>query len=171
MEMIAAWVEGELRPLDKLEVHRRGLRHPAVSVFLTSARGILLQQRAAGKYHSALLWANACCTHPHWGEAPSACAERRLAQELGVTGLTLQPRGGLHYRAEVPPDLIEDEEVEVFLAEVPGDLGFAPDPAEVAALRWVQPAALEAEIAAEPAAFTPWLRIYLRKHRAQILGA
>ncbi|NBQ50367.1 MAG: isopentenyl-diphosphate delta-isomerase, partial [Marivivens sp.] len=29
---IAAWIDGELQPLDKLEVHQRGLRHPAISV-------------------------------------------------------------------------------------------------------------------------------------------
>ena len=43
-------------------------------------------------YHTPGLWANAVCTHPHWGEGAEACARRRLAEELGVRGLALQPR-------------------------------------------------------------------------------
>ncbi|MFN4172512.1 MAG: isopentenyl-diphosphate delta-isomerase, partial [Pseudorhodobacter sp.] len=67
-DLIPAWLDGDLRPLDKLDVHRRGLRHLAVSVFVLSAGKVLIQQRAAGKYHTPNLWANTCCTHPHWGE-------------------------------------------------------------------------------------------------------
>ena len=50
----------------------------------------LLQRRAESKYHTPGLWANACCTHPHWGEAAADCAVRRLREELGVTGLVLE---------------------------------------------------------------------------------
>ena len=69
-QLIPAWVDGDLVPLDKLDVHRRGLRHPAVSVFLLDGDRFLIQRRALGKYHTPGLWANACCTHPLWGEAP-----------------------------------------------------------------------------------------------------
>ena len=65
---IAAWQDNILSPVDKLEVHKRGLKHPAVSVFLKKGNEILLQQRSASKYHSPCLWANTVCTHPHWGE-------------------------------------------------------------------------------------------------------
>lgn len=34
-DRIPAWEDGQLRPLDKLDVHRRGLRHLAISVFVT----------------------------------------------------------------------------------------------------------------------------------------
>ena len=52
--------------LDKLSVHRDGLLHRAFSVFLVDVPGrrLLLQKRAAGKYHSSGLWANTCCSHP-----------------------------------------------------------------------------------------------------------
>lgn len=170
-DMIAAWVEGRLQPMDKLAVHRQGLRHPAVSVFVLSGGRVLIQQRAAGKYHSGGMWANTCCTHPHWGEAPLDCAERRLMEELGIGGLTLVPVGQVEYRAEVPPDLIEHELVDVFVAEAPEDLPMSLNPAEVQDVSWVSLDRLEAEMAAEPHRFTPWLRIYLTKHRAQILGA
>ncbi|MEM9778369.1 MAG: NUDIX domain-containing protein, partial [Pseudomonadota bacterium] len=81
-QMIPAWVEGELTPVGKLEAHERGLRHPAVSVFVMDGDRILLQQRALSKYHTPGLWANTCCTHPHWGEDPADCANRRLTEEL-----------------------------------------------------------------------------------------
>ena len=76
--MIPAWVSGTLQPVEKLAAHQRGLKHMAVSVFLVSGDGILIQQRAMGKYHTPGLWANTCCTHPEWGEAASVCAVRRL---------------------------------------------------------------------------------------------
>jgi len=169
-DLIPAWVEGRLQPLDKLAVHRQGLRHPAVSVFVLSGAKVLIQQRALGKYHSGGLWANTCCTHPHWNEPPLACATRRLTEELGIEGLTLRPVGQVEYRAEVPPDLIEHELVDVFVAEAGQDLALSLNPDEVQAISWVDLDRLDAEIAADPARFTPWLRIYLSTHRAQILG-
>src|SRR5690606_7996383 len=49
----------------KLEAHERGELHRAFSVFAVNRRGeILLQRRAAGKYHGAGLWSNSCCGHP-----------------------------------------------------------------------------------------------------------
>ncbi len=54
---------------EKMDVHRRGLLHRAFSVFLFSGDRLLVQRRAAGKYHSAGLWANTCCSHPRPGQA------------------------------------------------------------------------------------------------------
>lgn len=169
-QLIGAWVGGALQPLDKMAVHRQGLRHPAVSVFVLAGDRVLIQQRALTKYHSGGLWANTCCTHPHWGEAPAHCAARRLAEELGIEGLSLRPVGQVEYRAAVPPDLIEHELVDVFVAEAAVDLPLALDPEEVRAVRWVALDTLDAELAANPGGFTPWLRIYLTEHRDQILG-
>ncbi len=165
---IAAWVEGRLQPMDKLEVHRRGLRHPAVSVFVLRGREVLIQRRAAGKYHTPGLWANACCTHPHWGEDPAACATRRLAEELGIAGLPVAPAGQVEYRAAVGGGLTEHEVVEVFAAEAPAGLRLAPDPAEVADTDWMEFDALAAAVRAEPGRFTPWLRLYLTDHAARL---
>jgi len=165
-----AWIDGELRPVDKLEVHRRGLRHPAVSVFLTAGDAVLIQKRAAGKYHTPGLWANTCCTHPGWGEDPAACARRRLREELGIALPALAHRGQVEYRADVGGGLIEHEVVEVYGAEVPRDLALAPEPEEVAATRWVARGELAAEIARAPGRFTPWLRIYLSRHAAMIFA-
>ncbi len=167
---IPAWVDGRLAPVDKLEVHRRGLRHPAVSVFLLDGDRTLIQRRALAKYHTPGLWANACCTHPHWGEEAAACAARRLREELGVDGLVLVHRDRIDYRAPVGGGLVEDERVELFTAAADAGAPLAPDPAEVMDTRWIGLPALRGEIAAQPQAFTPWLRIYLAEHADRLFG-
>ncbi|WP_308916246.1 isopentenyl-diphosphate Delta-isomerase [Jannaschia sp. LMIT008] len=169
--LVPAWDGDALVPVEKLEVHRRGLRHKAVSVFVRDGAGrILLQQRADAKYHCGGLWANTCCTHPAWNESGIDCARRRLAEELGIAGLTLHPRPAIEYRARVGPDMVEHEVVEVFTAEAAADLALAPDPAEVQAVRWIDLPALHAELSAYPDRFTPWMRIYMADHAPAILG-
>lgn len=170
-ELVPAWVRGRLEPVEKLEVHRRGLRHKAVSVFVLSGDAVLLQRRAMGKYHTPGLWANACCTHPRWGEAGEACAVRRLREELGLTGLPLSRRAPIEYRADVGGGLVEHEVVEVFVAAAPRRPVPRPDPDEVMATRWLPLRALRHEIAETPGRFTPWLRIYLEDHLRNIFGA
>jgi len=169
-EMIPTWIDGDLVAVEKLEAHRRGLRHKAVSVFVLCGDAVLIQRRALGKYHTPGLWANTCCTHPRWGEAPLACAHRRLDEELGLRGLVLSPRGQVEYRADVGGGLIEHELVEVFVAEVPARVVPRPNPDEVMAVEWVTRAALDARIRRNAADFTPWLRIYLAEHAAQIFA-
>jgi isopentenyl-diphosphate delta-isomerase len=163
--LIPAWDdEGRLRPMDKLEVHRRGLRHKAVSVFVLSEGAVLLQKRAAGKYHTPGLWTNSCCTHPHWGEDDAACARRRLDEELGTGPLPLDPMAETEYRADVGGGLVEHEVVRIFTAAAPRDLPLAPDPDEVSQTAWVELDSLAAAVRRRPSAYTPWLRIYLDRH-------
>jgi isopentenyl-diphosphate Delta-isomerase len=170
-EMIPAWVDGRLQPLGKLEVHQRGLRHKAVSVFVLDGPRVLIQQRAAGKYHTPGLWANTCCTHPRWEEDPATCAVRRLREELGITGLYPAFAGRVEYRADVGSGLIEHELVDIFVAEAPADLRIQLNPSEVQAVRWVNLYDLSAEVLRTPDQFTPWLRIYLTEHMDRIFGA
>ncbi len=168
--MIPAWVDGQLMPIDKLEVHQRGLRHKAVSVFVMRGEAVLIQKRAAGKYHTPGLWANTCCTHPEWDEAPVDCAIRRLREELGITKLYPAHRDRIEYRANVGGGLIEHEVVDLFLAEAGADLRVQPNPEEVAETRWVDLYDLAAEVVRWPERFTPWLRIYLDEHKDRIFG-
>ena len=170
-EMIPAWVEGNLTPVEKLEAHLQGLRHLAISVFVMDGDRVLIQQRAMGKYHTPGLWANTCCTHPHWGEEAEACARRRLREELGITGLSLQRRDRVEYRAAVGAGLIEHEVVDIFIAEAGPQLKVEPNPDEVMAVRWVRLADLTGEVARHPEAYTPWLRIYLAEHADAIFGS
>lgn len=167
---VPAWKEGKLVPVDKLEAHRQGLRHKAVSVFVIHDGRLLVQRRAASKYHTPLLWANTCCTHPFWGEQPRDCAIRRLEEELGITGLPLEHRGQVEYRADVGNGMVEHECVDIFLSEPSDEPQPEPAPDEVAETAWLKLEELDARIAQHPEQFTPWLRIYLARHRDLILG-
>jgi isopentenyl-diphosphate delta-isomerase len=159
--MIPAWNNGKLEPVEKLAVHLQGLKHLAVSVFVMQGNKTLLQRRALRKYHTPGLWANTCCTHPHWDEDPTDCATRRLHQELGISGLELRRTGSMEYRAEVGNGLTEHEVVEIFAAEAPEEFALNPDPGEVMETMWIALSDLDALIRAQPQQFTPWLSIYL----------
>ena len=169
--MIPAWVEGTLTPVEKLEAHQRGLKHKAVSVFVLDGPKVLIQQRAAGKYHTPGLWANTCCTHPDWDESAADCAVRRLKEELGISGLYPAHRDRVEYRAEVGDGLIEHEVVDIFVANATSALSVTPNPEEVMAVRWVDLFDLKAEVERHPGRFTPWLKIYLESHSETIFGA
>lgn len=169
--MIPAWVNGEIQPVEKLDAHLRGLRHKAVSVFVLSGNQVLLQRRALGKYHTPGLWANACCTHPQFNETPEACAHRRVAEELNISGLNMTYRGVVEYRADVGGDMVEHEVVDVFTAEVVAPMPVDPNPDEVMATTWLPLGTLIEDVSSRPTRYAPWLRIYLQKHADMILGA
>jgi isopentenyl-diphosphate delta-isomerase len=136
-----------------------GRLHRAFSVHLVDPAGrLLLQQRAAVKTRFPLRWANACCGHPAPGEPVGTAATRRLLEELGVAGVPLAEIGVHVYRADDPvTGRVEHEYDHVLLGRVPADLPMRPDPAEVAAVRWLSPVELDELIRAEPDAVAPWL--------------
>lgn len=147
---------------EKLEAHRRGLRHRAISVLVRNAGGaLLLQRRAAGKYHSSGLWANACCSHPLPGESVTDAARRRLNQEMGID-CALMPLFKTHYRAEVSDGLIEDEVVHVFGGNHDGPA--KPDSAEVSEWKWIKLSELKDDMRGRPGAYAAWLHHYVRAH-------
>lgn len=168
--MIPAWVDGTLKPVEKLDAHLRGLRHKAISVFVMAGEQILIQRRALAKYHTPGLWANTCCTHPDWGETADDCAARRLDEELGISGLDLRHCGQVEYRADVGNGLIEHEVVEVYVAQTRLDLPIAPNPDEVMATRWISRADLMVDMTRNGASFTPWLHIYMAQHSDMIFS-
>ncbi len=161
--------DGTRYAIEKMDAHRRGEPHVAISAFVFDGPELLIQRRALSKYHSGGQWANTVCSHPNWGETPAEAAHRRLMEELGVD-VALEERAGLHYRADVGGGLVEDEHVHVFVGSVDrARLAIRPDPAEVMGVRWARPAALRVEARAHPERFTPWFRIYL--DRLPELGA
>jgi isopentenyl-diphosphate Delta-isomerase len=148
----------------KLAVHRDGRLHRAFSVLVLNRRGeLLIQQRAAGKYHSEGLWANTCCSHPRPGEATEEAARRRLREEMGFD-CALEPVGAFVYRADVGGGLVEHEYDHLFLGRWDG--APRPDPAEVGAWRWVQPRDLMSWIHARPWDFAPWFPLAVEELRA-----
>ncbi len=155
--------DGELYPIEKLEAHRRGVRHLAISAFIFAGEHLLLQRRAFGKYHSGGQWANSCCSHPDWGESPEDCVRRRVGDELGLD-LAFTAVGTFDYEARVGPELVENERVHLFVAAVErAAVEPRPDVEEVMDIRWVDTAALRADVRRRPQRYTPWLRLYLER--------
>lgn len=139
-----------------------GQLHRAFSVLLLSPdrRELLLQQRAVVKTRFPGRWANTCCGHPAPGQPVLAAAAARLAEELRVSGLELSEAGICRYRAADPEHgIVEHEHDHVLLGQLPPEQPLAPDPAEVAALRWVGPAELSRLLAGPPGAYAPWLAL------------
>lgn len=142
------------------EAHRPpGQLHRAFSVILADPAGrILLQQRAAVKTRFALRWANACCGHPAPGQSPIDAANERLAEELNIGPVTLTEIGIHRYQAADPATgRVESEYDHVLLAAFDPAEPLRPNPDEVAALRWVSPDELRADLVANPDSYAPWL--------------
>lgn len=157
----------ELGTMEKLEAHRRGVLHRAVSVVIFDRSGrMLLQRRASTKYHSPGLWANSCCSHPRAGELPLAAAHRRLAEEMGIT-CDLDAAFAFCYDADVGAGLREHEYDHVFIGT--SDAAPQPNPAEVAEWRFVDERTMRDELARWPERFTPWFPILVR-HLAAVAG-
>lgn len=168
--MIPAWQDDTLVPVEKLEAHEKGMKHKAISVFVVRDGQVLIQQRAMGKYHTPGLWANTCCTHPNWDETSSDCANRRLNEELGISGLELEYRDRVEYRADVGNGLIEHEVVDIFLAQAPAGMTIKLNPEEVMATKWISYPDLMRAVAEQPNKYTPWLRIYLDTYAERIFS-
>lgn len=156
--------DGNLYPIEKLDAHQRNIPHLAISVFIIRDGKLLLQQRAAHKYHSGGLWANTCCSHPRWNEQPDECAARRLTEEVGWnTDLTWF--GAIDYAADVGSALYENETAHCYIGELHDDsvlCQFNPD--EVQAVKWVDMQELREQVTQTPWLFTKWLRIYVQQH-------
>jgi isopentenyl-diphosphate delta-isomerase len=150
----------------KLDAHRRGLKHRAISALVRNAKGeFLLQRRNPAKYHSGGLWTNACCSHPRPDESPVAAARRRLSEEMGIV-CELTPMFVFQYNLPVPGGLIENEVVHVFAGTHDGAI--QPDPAEVSEWKWISFDALETALRSRPENYTVWFRQYVEKHGGMI---
>lgn len=156
--------DGTLYPIEKMRAHELGALHIAISVFAFNPAGeLLIQQRAHDKYHCGGLWANTCCSHPHWEEDIAASAHRRMGEELGAT-LPLEPIGIVTYKADVGGGLTEHERVHMFTGTVdPAHWDLTPNPEEVAQTRWIAMPALEREMRDSPQNFTPWFKLYVER--------
>ena len=148
--------DGRLSTMGKIEAHRRGLLHRAISVFVFNDRNkLLLQKRAENKYHSPKKWSNTCCTHPSQGETPLMAARRRLREELGIVA-TLTEVFTFSYHADVGNGLTENEFDHVFFGV--SNQNPKPNLAEVSDWNWVDIEDLKQELIRNPEEFSPWLR-------------
>jgi isopentenyl-diphosphate delta-isomerase len=141
----------------KLDAHREGRLHRAVSVVLFDDEGrMLLQRRAAEKYHSAGLWSNTCCGHPRPGESVEDAARRRLRDELGIDVPNVRRVDQFMYRADLEGGMVEHELDHVVVGSWNGDV--EPNPSEVWETRWIHVHQLLAELVSAPSRYTAWLR-------------
>lgn len=156
---------------EKLAAHLNGGQlHRAFSVFVFNPQGeLLLQQRAAEKYHFGQLWTNTCCSHPRPGETTPAAAQRRLHEELGFT-TALTEVGHFVYRAEDPVSGLTEHELDhVFVGYY--DAQPQPNPDEVLAFRWQPLDSVIREHLTFPERFTPWFPLalaFVKEHLASL---
>jgi isopentenyl-diphosphate delta-isomerase len=134
-----------------------GRRHRALSVYLFDGAGrLVVQRRQASKQLWPLFWSNSCCSHPRPGEDVASAARRRVREELGVD-VPLTHAFHYEYRADFGDVGTEHEVVHVFVGRVEAH-ELVPNPDEVADLRLLTRAELEAELG-DPSSTTPWFRL------------
>lgn len=147
---------------DKQYVHRKGLLHRAISVFIFNKKNeLMIQKRSALKYHSSLLWANTCCGHPRYGEIILQAAHRRLKEEMGFDCL-LKQKFHFTYKSELDNGLIEHEFDYVFLGKYEGNPQINYN--EVADWRWISLKKLIKDMNDNRNKYVIWLRIIIDKY-------
>ena len=143
--------------MGKMEAHEKGLLHRAFSVFIfNSQQEVLLQQRAACKYHSPNLWTNTCCSHPRAGETNQQAGERRLQEEMGLQ-VPLQEVFSFIYKAPFDNGLTEHEYDHVLIGY--SDAQPQINPEEVASWKWLSLEAIKEDILQAPERYTAWFKI------------
>ena len=147
--------------MPKMEAHEKAVLHRAFSVFVMNDNGeTMLQQRAAHKYHSPLLWTNTCCSHQRDGETNIEAGKRRLQEEMGFT-TQLKEIVSFIYKAPFDNGLTEHELDHVMM----GFFNEEPiiNEEEVASWKWMKPADIQKDIAEHPELYTAWFKIIFEK--------
>ena len=154
--------------MPKLEAHKKGMLHRAFSVFVLNKQGeLLLQQRAASKYHSPSLWTNTCCSHQQEGERNIEAGKRRLYEEMGfVTELT--EVFSFIYKAPFDNGLTEHELDHVLIGTYDGNPNINPD--EVESFKWMTLDAVKADIEKHPEMYTAWFKIIFKEYYQRLIS-
>jgi len=147
--------------MEKLAAHQEGILHRAFSIFIFNSKGeMLLQKRAAKKYHSAGLWSNACCSHPYPGEEVKFAALRRLQEEMGFTS-PLEKAFDFVYKISFENGLTENEFDHVFVGTFDGEI--TANLEEIADYTYRSMAEVKQDLLDKPAKYTAWFRIAFPK--------
>jgi len=153
--------------MPKMEAHEKAVLHRAFSVFILNDAGeIMLQQRAADKYHSPLLWTNTCCSHQRDGESNIGAGKRRLQEEMGFV-VELKELFSFIYKAPFDNGLTEHELDHVMIGHYNGSPTINPD--EVASWKWMHPSKVKEEIAQNPETFTAWFKIIFERFYSYLI--
>ena len=152
----------QLGLMPKMEAHEKAVLHRAFSVFTFNDKGeLLLQQRAASKYHSPLLWTNTCCSHQRNGESNIEAGKRRLQEEMGFV-CDLKEVFSFVYKAPFDNGLTEHELDHVMV----GAYNENPiiNKEEVESFKWMTVEEVKIDIANHPGIYTAWFRIIFDRY-------
>jgi isopentenyl-diphosphate delta-isomerase len=160
--------------MPKMEAHEKAALHRAFSVFiLNSNNEIMLQQRAAQKYHSPLLWTNTTCSHQRAGETNIQAGSRRLMEEMGIE-TELKELFSFIYKAPFDNGLTEHELDHVMIGYYNGEPNINREEAE--SWKWMGIEEVKEDMRANPDEYTVWFKIifdefyhYLDDHKFPLL--
>ncbi|WP_439130529.1 isopentenyl-diphosphate Delta-isomerase [Polaribacter sp.] len=155
--------------MPKMEAHEKALLHRAFSVFVFNKKGeLMLQQRAAHKYHSPLLWTNTCCSHQRDGETNLEAGKRRLQEEMGFT-TDLKEVFSFKYKAPFDNGLTEHEFDHVMIGYFDDVPNINKDEAE--AYKWMSLEKVKEDIEQNPAIYTAWFKIIFKESYEKLSNA
>lgn len=147
--------------MPKLEAHEKALLHRAFSVFIFNSKNeLMLQQRAAHKYHSPLLWTNTCCSHQRLGESNVEAGKRRLREEMGFE-TELKESTSFIYIAPFDNGLTEHEYDHILIGNYNNSPVINTD--EVADWKWMLLQDVKQDMANHPEIYTEWFKIIFDK--------
>jgi len=143
--------------MPKLEAHEKAVLHRAFSVFILNDKNeIMLQQRAAQKYHSPLLWTNTCCSHQREGESNIEAGTRRLFEEMGFK-TELKELFHFIYKAPFDNGLTEHELDHVMIGYYNQDPEINAE--EVENWKWMSVEAVKNDMLVNSGIYTVWFKI------------
>lgn len=155
--------------MPKMEAHEKALLHRAFSVFVFNDKDeLLLQQRAANKYHSPLLWTNTCCSHQRDGETNIEAGTRRLQEEMGFS-CELKEVFSFIYKAPFDNGLTEHELDHVMVGEYSDNPII--NPTEVENYRWMNLYDVKTDIDMNPEIYTEWFKIIFKEYYQRLVEA
>lgn len=147
--------------MGKMEAHQKAMLHRAFSVFIFNDKGeMLLQKRAANKYHSAGLWTNACCSHPRPGSDTLRAAGERLQEEMGFS-TKLEKVFDFIYKAPYDNGLTEYEFDHVLVGTYVGEI--IPNLEEVADFCFKSITEIKDHLQTQSNKYTAWFKIAFPK--------
>ena len=148
--------------MPKMEAHKKALLHRAFSVFVFNDAGeLMLQQRAAEKYHSPLLWTNTCCSHQRDGETNLEAGKRRLQEEMGFQ-CKLEEVFSFIYKAPFDNGLTEHELDHVMVGKYNGLPKINKE--EVQDYKWMTLEEVKVDMELNPSIYTAWFQIIFEKY-------
>ena len=147
--------------MPKMEAHEKAVLHRAFSVFVFNTKNeLMLQQRAAHKYHSPLLWTNTCCSHQRDGESNIEAGTRRLKEEMGFT-TDLKETTSFIYKAPFDNGLTEHELDHIMLGYYENEPIINKQ--EVEDWKWMPLEDVKHDINVHPEKYTAWFKIIFEK--------